>query len=98
MILQLVCYLQLFYSNYFLIEDDYDVGPYNVTFPAGDTTVSFNVTIIDDRILESDETFQLSINTEKLPDNVTINDPINITVNIVDDDCKLLILYDILFI
>jgi len=62
-----------------------------VTFPAGDTEVSFSVTIIDDRILESNETFQLSINSEKLPDNVTINDPSSITITIVDDDCKLLV-------
>jgi len=90
----------ILYSNIYLLigSEDYDVGPYNVTFPAGDTKVSFNVTIIDDEILESNEIFQLSINSEKLPVNVIVNNLSNITVTILDDDCKLLILYNILFI
>ena len=41
--------------------DDYDSGPYNVTFPAGVTSVSFNVPIIDDDVLEENENFKLVI-------------------------------------
>ena len=40
---------------------DYNSGPYDVTFTAGMTNVSFNVTIINDTLLESNETFNLTI-------------------------------------
>ena len=75
------------YSNYFLIGgEDYVVGPYKAKFPAGVTTVSFNVRIKGDEILESNETFQLSIKPKKLPNGVSINTPSEVTVTIVDDD------------
>jgi len=81
------------YNNYLLIGGkDYVAGPYVVTFPAGTTTVSFNVDIMGDKLLESDETFQLSIIFKTLPNGVTVNDPSNVTVTIVDDDCKLLVI------
>ena len=59
------------------------------------TEVSFNVTIMDDNILESNETFQLSINSSSLPNRVTVDNPSVVTVTIVDNDCKLLILFNI---
>ena len=75
------------YNKYSLIGGkDYVAGPYAVTFPAGETKVSFNVDIVGDRILESNETFQLSINFTTLPNGVTVNDPSEVTVTIVDDD------------
>ena len=40
---------------------DYNFGPYNLIFPAGITSVSFNVTINDDNILEGNESFILII-------------------------------------
>ena len=42
---------------------------------------------MDDNILESNETFQLSINTSSLPNRVTVDNPNEITVTIVDNDC-----------
>ena len=70
---------------------DYVSGPYTVTFPAGMTEVSFSVGITDDNILESNERFQLSINSSSLPNRVTIGNPSEVTVTIVDNDRKLLI-------
>ena len=54
------------------------------------TGASFIVTIMDDNILESNERFQLSINTSSLPNRVTVDNPSEVTVTIVDDDCKLI--------
>ena len=56
-------------------------------FPAGETEVSFNVTIFDDNILEKNETFLLKINSNELPTYVNISLS-EITVIIVDDDRK----------
>ena len=55
------------------------------------TRVLFNVTIIDDRILESSEKFQLTIISESLPNRVRTmpKNSNEVTVTIVDDDCKL---------
>ena len=69
---------------------DYVSGPYTVKFPAGVTKGSFNVDIIDDGILENNETFELSINSSTLPSSVNINNPSKLTVTIVDNDGKLL--------
>ena len=73
--------------------DDYVSGPYNVTFPAGVTEVSLNVTIINDVLLEYNETFQLSINinSSSLPNRVTVDNHNEVTVTIVDNDSKLII-------
>ena len=57
------------------------------------TRVTFNVDISDDRILESNEKFQLSINSTSLPNRVTVDNPNEVIVTIADNDCKLLILY-----
>ena len=67
---------------------DYTSGPYTVTFPAGQTTATFNVPITDDTILEGDENFMLIIDETSLPDDVTRGNPDEATVTIVDDDGK----------
>ena len=74
---------------------DYTSGPYTVTFPAGQTTATFNIPITDDRILEGDEKFMLTIISSSLPTGVTRDAPSQITVTIMDDDhqnktCKVL--------
>ena len=68
---------------------DYDSGPYTVTFPAGQTTATFNVPITDDMILEGGEDFMLIIDETSLPTGVTRGTPGAATVTIVDDDRKL---------
>ena len=67
---------------------DYTSGPYTVTFPAGQTTATFDVPINDDNILEGNETFMLTIDSSSLPDRVTRGDPGQATVTIVDNDRK----------
>ena len=70
-------------------DDDYDSGPYTVTFPSGVTNVSFDIMISDNNQPESDETFYLIINSFSLPHNITITDLGQAIVIILDDDCKL---------
>ena len=65
---------------------DYDSGPYTVTFPAGQTTVIFNILINDDNILEGNENFILTINASSLSNGVTRDGPYQATVTIVDND------------
>ena len=67
---------------------DYHSGPYPVTFAAGVTTAVFNIPVTDDNILEYRENFMLSINSSSLPGVVTVGNPGEATVTIVNDDCK----------
>ena len=67
---------------------DYTSGPYTVTFPAGQTTATFDVPINDDNILEDNENFILTINPSSLPSDVTVGSPGQATVTIGDDDGK----------
>ena len=67
---------------------DYTSGPYNVTFPAGQTTATFDVPINDDNILEGNENFMITISPSSLPSGVFVGDPDKATVIIVDNDCK----------
>ena len=67
---------------------DYTSGPYAVTFPAGQTTATFNVPITDDMILEGDDSFTLTINETSLPTNVIRGIFGEATVTIVNDDGK----------
>ena len=64
---------------------DYTSGPYTVTFPAEQTTATFNVPITDDMILEGNENFTLTID-KTLPNGITRGDPFEATVTIVDND------------
>ena len=68
---------------------DYDSGPYTVTFPAGHTRASFDVSINDDDIFESNENFTLVIMKNSLPNGVIRDGPA--TVTIVDDDGELIL-------
>jgi len=52
---------------------DYDSGPYSVTFPAGNTNVSFDVRINNDKLVEYDEDFHLTIDSSSLPTGININ-------------------------
>ena len=67
---------------------DYTSGPYSVTFPAGVTSVPFNISINDDNIFEENENFTLTINSS-LPTGVMVGNPGQATVTIVDNDRKL---------
>ena len=65
---------------------DYTSGPYTVTFPAGQTSATFDVPINDDNIYEVNEDFLLTIDETLLPTGVTRGSPGEATVTIVDND------------
>ena len=69
---------------------DYESGPYIITFVVGATAVSFSISITDDDILEGNETFYLTIDPSSLRDdtNVDVGNIFQVTVIIVEDDCK----------
>ena len=68
---------------------DYDSGPYNVMFLAGEASATLDISIIDDTILENNENFTVMIDSTSLPINVVIaNNSGHATVTIVDDDSE----------
>ena len=69
---------------------DYHAGPYDIKFPVEVTRFPLNVTIVNDNILENNETFNVTINSSSLPSNVRVGDPGQATVIIRDDDGMLL--------
>ena len=75
-------------SNDFTGGDDYNVGPYSVIIPAGETSGSFEISIIDDQMLENNESFDLNIDINTLPDDVTLGSPDSATMIIINDDSK----------
>ena len=70
--------------------DDYEPGPFNVTIPAGDISVPFNISIIDDNIFEANETFSLSIDSFSLSKRVLVQSDCILMITIVDNDGELL--------
>ena len=54
-------------------------------FPAGTTTASLNISITNDNIVEMNETFSLTIDPSS---DVTVVDPDDAVVTIVDDDSE----------
>ena len=69
--------------------EDYALGPYNVTFIAGMTVVPLSIPILDDNIVEGDESFTLVFDSSVLPGNIFPDDENNqSTVVILDDDCE----------
>ena len=66
---------------------DYNSGPYTITFPAGMTSVSFDIAIIDDNIHEEREYFDLIITTtQDLPERIYFREYLNATISIEDND------------
>ena len=59
---------------------------YTATFFAGETTVSFDVQIIDDDLIENDEILQFMILPDLLPNNVGSGIPNNMATLIIIDD------------
>ena len=67
--------------------EDYGSGPYSVTIPAKATSVQFNVNISDDKVLEMDENFILTIDISSSSERVMSTNR-ETTVIIVDNDGK----------
>ena len=64
---------------------DYTSGPYTVTFPAGQTNATFNIPINDDDVIEGAEKFMLTIDSSSLPTGLTVGDPGQVTVTIIEE-------------
>ena len=48
----------------------------------------FNVSVTDDHIFERNEIFMITIDPSSLPNNVTVGDPSEATVTIMENDGK----------
>ena len=69
-------------------DENYTLGQYNATLPAGATRVPLYVPITDDDILEVNENFDLIIDLSSLPFHVNVGSNYKATIMIVDDDGK----------
>ena len=78
--------IQLFYI--LAQSQDYHSGPYNVTLTAGVTNFPFKILILDDKEPEEDENFILAIDPFSLPCSLTVGNPHQATVTIMEDECK----------
>ena len=66
-------------------------GPFSVTIPAAEMgRVSLSIEIINDGILEHDESFNLTINPSSLPSNVVAGGLGQVEITIEDDSGKLI--------
>ena len=60
-----------------------------VTFKANNTRSQyFGTDLLDDDLVELDETFDILIDPSSLPEDVSLGDPCEATVTIKDDDCE----------
>ena len=72
----------------YIASTDFDPGPFNITIQEGSTEVTFNFPIINDKIYENDESFQLYITNTGFPDDFSVKTPDFVTIEILEDDCK----------
>ena len=86
-----LCYNCPYYVTLCVITggDDYEPGPFSVIIPAGEISVTFNISIIDDNIFEANESFTLTIDSSSLPSRVLVQPDCVLMVTIVDDDGEL---------
>ena len=66
--------------------EDYKHGPFNVTIPAGETSVLFNISIIDDNVFEGNESFSITIDSFFLPSRVLVQPGCMLMVMVMDND------------
>ena len=64
-------------------------------FPAGVTEVAISIAVTDDNIFEGNENFTLTIDSASLTSYVTVRNPGEATVTILDDDRKKLYILNI---
>ena len=67
-----------------LDREDYEGGSFTVTFPSGETEVSFNITIIDDDEPPLEENEQFNIIFTSVPSGVGQGEFATVTIR---DDC-----------
>ena len=66
--------------------EDYRSGPYFVTFSSGSTSRSIYIAITDDDVVETTESFILTIDANSLPTGISLGSRPQTTVTISDDD------------
>ena len=69
--------------KYFIESVDYDPGPYNIVFSAGESIKPFNISIFDNDTFEALETFNLIISPLSF---VSLDTTHQAVVRITDDD------------
>ena len=68
---------------------DYRILGRTVTFTAGNTRVRYSGSqAVDDSLVELDETFDLIIDNSSLPTGVSLGDPCQTRITILDDDSE----------
>jgi len=77
----------IFHWYHFTGGVDYEPGPYNVTFLPGTQLRFFTINIINDKLYEGNEIFNLSVDTSTLPRGIGY-DGVEACVTIEDDECK----------
>ena len=75
--------------------DDFESEQFELDFAAGQTRAEFNITIIDDNLVETAESFQLllSIPDELISKGVQVGPNAEATVAIMDNDGELVEVY-----
>ena len=76
------------YCNTYIEGSDFYFVPLYISFLTGVMKVAFNVTIIEDTILEYNESFSVGVDPLTLPDKITIGISSHTTVTILNDDSK----------
>ena len=69
-------------------DKDFTSWSHNVTFPANVTTLLLSISIMDDYFFEANENFTVGLNLTSPFSYVTVSDPDQATVTIIDDDRK----------
>lgn len=80
-----LCDAIMFWLTCYTGGTDYSHGPYTVEFPANEIKASFNVSIINDDILELNEIFSLFISPSS---HIVAGYPDRVLVMIEDDDSE----------
>ena len=73
---------------YVELNNDYSPGPYAITFPAGRKSISFNISITNDNVLEGNEIFNLTlrVTSSLILSRVNTGNVSQVAVIILDND------------
>ena len=77
---------------------DYESGPFIVTIPAGETRVSFSITIVTDSLFEQNEQFSVTIDSASLPNRTFVEPDCMLVVTILNDDGELSITFQSVYV
>lgn len=66
--------------------DNYQLGPFEATFPMGKTSAIVTINVTDDDVYEENESFELSIVNSNPPNLVILGDQVTAKVVIEEDE------------